>query len=236
MAQSVALEREHAAKSDAVVGGSTVVGGGAAAGGGAVAGTVTGEEKRAGYEMLKEKFETQAASGDLAGAGVTAAALGRNAGDSVYVTRDVPRILISSYLHLAKTQFAGGQVDPALQTLAAGRKKFGRSPELKDLEVRYVAAGDIYDRLSGAVALNVADTRQSLEALRVSEGDEYETAVQMLVQTLADRIADQRAANRASVADKLLADGREIFPSYIGLLSRGTPGLLPDTSVSSSEK
>ncbi len=44
----------------------------------------------------------------------------------------------------------GGKVNESLQTLAQGRRKFGRSTDLQDLEVRYVQAADIYDRLSSA--------------------------------------------------------------------------------------
>jgi hypothetical protein len=53
----------------------------------------------------------------------------------------------------------------------------------------------------------------------------------MLTQTLADRIADQRAANRETVATQLLESGREIFPSFVGILSRGRAGALPDTPI-----
>jgi hypothetical protein len=49
----------------------------------------------------------------------------------------------------------------------------------------------------------------------------------MLAQTLADRIADQRAANREAVADKLAEAGKEVFPSYAALLGRGRAGALP---------
>jgi non-specific serine/threonine protein kinase len=209
VAESAALERDRALKSDPVI----------------------GEEKRAANEMLEEKFENQAAAGDIAGASATASALGRALGPSTYVARDVPRILISSYVHFAKSEFAAGQVDAALKTLAEGRRKFGKSAELKDLEVRFIAVADVYDRLSTAVALNVADMQHSLEALRASEGEEYETAAQMLAQVLADRIADQRAANRATVADRLLDTGRQIFSNYTELLGRGTAGHLSTTPI-----
>ncbi len=184
------------------------------------------EEKRAGVEMLKEQFETQAAAGDVTGATKTANTLTRSYAGSAYVSREVPRILILTYVHLAKTQFAGGQVNTALDTLRDGRKKFGKSPELKDLEARYVSAADLYDRLSTAVVLNITATRQALDDLRAAEGEEYEVAAQMLAQTLADRIADQRAAHREAVADKLVQAGKEVFPSYTGLLGRGRAGAL----------
>jgi hypothetical protein len=114
----------------------------------------------------------------------------------------------------------------ALDTLQDGRKKFGKSPELKDLQARYLAAADLYDRLGTAVVLNVTATKHALDDLRATEGEEYEVAAQMLAQTLADRIADQRAANRAAVADKLAEAGKEVFPNYAGLLGRGRAGAL----------
>jgi hypothetical protein len=144
--------------------------------------------------------------------------------------------VILSYVHLAKTQFAGGQVNPALQTLEDGRKKFGKSPELKDLQARYVSAADLYDRLSTAVVLNVTATKSALDDLRAAEGEEYEVAAQMLAQTLADRIADQRAANRDAVADKLVEAGKQVFPNYGALLGRGRAGALPATPITVNEQ
>jgi hypothetical protein len=102
---------------------------------------------------------------------------------------------------------------------------------LKDLEARYVMAANIYDRLSSAVALNVADTTHSLDELKSTEGSEYEAAAQMLAQTLADRIADQKAAARQAVADKLFEAGTQIFPDYRNILARGTAGMLPATPI-----
>ena len=186
--------------------------------------------------MLKEQLETKAAAGDPKGASTVASALIRAAPDSVYVTHDVPQILVSSWVHLAKTEFAAGRVDDALKTLAEGRRHFSKSAELKDLESRYVAAGDIYDRLSSAVTINLKDTQQSLEALRAQAADEYEVAAQMLAQTLADRIADERAADRGTVADKLLQSGQKLFPNYSALLNRGTAGVLSNTPIAVDDK
>lgn len=176
--------------------------------------------------MLREQFETQAASGDIPAALATAKTLSRESAGSAYVSHEIPRILALGYQHLAKTQFASGKVIDSLQTLEDGRKKFPKSPELQTLQARYVAAANIYDRLSTAVVLNVSDMKSSLEELKTSEGEEYEVAAQMLAQTLADRIADQRAANREAVADKLLDSGKQVFPSYAGILVHGTAGVL----------
>jgi hypothetical protein len=187
-------------------------------------------------EILKEELETKAAAGDTKGAAAVASALTRTAPGSAYVTRDMPRILVSSWVQRAKTEFAAGHVDDALKTLAEGRRHFAKSAELIDLESRYVAAGDIYDRLSSAVTINVADTQKSLEALRAQQGDEYEVAAQMLAQTLADRIADERAADRGAVADRLLQSGKKLFPNYSALLSRGTAGVLANTPITVDDK
>jgi serine/threonine protein kinase len=187
-------------------------------------------------EILKEELETKAAAGDTKGASTVASALTRVAPGSVYVTHDVPQVLISSWVHLAKTEFAAGRVDDALKTLAEGRKHFGKSAELADLDRCYVAAGDIYDRLSSAVTINVKDTQQSLEALRAQAPEEYEPTAQVLARTLADRIADERAADRAVVADRLLQAGQKLFPSYAALLSRGTAGVLQNTLIAVGDK
>jgi serine/threonine protein kinase len=195
----------------------------------AAGGTSSAEGRHTEVEMLKEQFETQAASGDIPGATATANTLQRMFPSGPYVNHEIPRILMLSYVHLAKTQFAGGQVNEALQTLGNGRKKFVKSTELKDLEARYLTAADVYDRLSSAVVLSINDTKHALDDLKTSEGDEYDVAAQMLAQTLADRIADQRAANREAVADKLLEAGKQVFPGYTGILGRGRAGVLQNT-------
>jgi hypothetical protein len=185
--------------------------------------------------MLKEQFETQAAAGNVAEATATAGKLGRALPGSAYVSREVPQLLAGSYEHLAKTQFAAGKVEDALQTLADGRKKFAKSTQLQALQMRYVAVADVYDHMMNAVALNVGNWKQSLDELRSAEGDEYEVAAQMLAQTLADRIADQRAAGRQAVADRLLEAGQQIFPDYHNILVRGMAGVLPSKPIEVNE-
>jgi hypothetical protein len=186
------------------------------------------QDKRAtaAIEPLRVQFETQAAAGDITGATNTAKLLSRAAPGTSYVVQEVPRILALSYVKLAKSQFAGGKVNEALETLADGRKKFSRSTDVQELQVRYAAAAELYDRLSTAVVLNVSDMGRRLTELQTREGDEYNAAAQMLAQTLADRIADHKAANRDAVADKLLAAGKELFPTYTGILTRGRAGAL----------
>ncbi len=189
------------------------------------------EEQHVGIEALKRKLTDQVAAGDLAAANTTANALRRVLGGSVYASRELPQILTDGYAQLAKTQLAAGHVDVALETLASGRKKFGSSPQLKNLEARYVAVGDLYDRLSTAVKLNAGEQRRSLEALRVAEGPDFPVIERMLARTLANRIADQRAVERPAVAANLLEAGREIFPGYAAALEQGTAGALPKTGI-----
>jgi hypothetical protein len=194
--------------------------------------TVANDQRQAEIEALKSKLATQAAAGDVAGVNATANALRRIPSASAYVSRDMPRTLVDTYAHLAKSQLAAGHVDEALQTLATARKKFGsRDAQLKDLEARYVAVGDAYDRLTVAVSLNINEQRAVLDALRASEGEEYPITEQMLARTLANRIADQRAADRPSVAASLLEAGRTIFPDHTALLEQGTAGVLSQPTV-----
>jgi hypothetical protein len=186
-------------------------------------------------DILKSTLADQVAAGDIAGASATVAELRRRAGTGAYVTHDTTQALIDTYVHRAKAQFAAGDVDGALQTLATSRKKFGKEPQLKNLETRYVAVGDIYDHLRSAVSLNASDQQSELEGLRASEGEEYPVAEQMLARTLANRIADEKAANRPSVATTLLAAGRKMFPDNAQLLEQGTAGALPNALPVSSE-
>jgi Protein kinase domain len=184
------------------------------------------EHRHVELEVLKEQFENQAIVGDVEGASKTGTVLIRAEPGSTYATADVPRIIAQAYVLRAKSQFLAGQVNAALQTLAEGRRKYGRSMELKDQEIKYVAAADLYDRISTAVVLNLSMTRQGLDELKGMQGDDFEATDQMLAQTLADRIADQRAAGRTSVADNLKKAGQQLFPKYVQILDRGQAGKL----------
>jgi serine/threonine protein kinase len=194
------------------------------------------EEQQQGIDALKSKLASQAASGDMAGATATANYLRRVLAGSVYIARDMPQVLIDGYLHLARSQLAAGHVDASLQTLGAARQKFGSAPDLKNLEIRYVAVGDAYDRLSTAVSLNVTEQRRALDKLRASEGAEYPITEHMLARTLANRIADERAAGRTTVAATLLEGGRAVFPDSAAVLEQGTAGALPKTGLAVTEQ
>jgi serine/threonine protein kinase len=192
---------------------------------------VQSADQRAGIELLKQKLAAQALAGDVAGANATANALRRVLAGSLFVSTELPEQIIQAYVHSAKSQALAGNVDAALQTLATGRKKFGTSPELKNLELRYVTLGDAYDRLSSAVVLNVEEQRHYLESLRASEGSDFPEVQKMLARTLANRIADTRAANRPAVAAKLLESGQSLFPDYASLLEQGKAGVLANTPL-----
>jgi hypothetical protein len=215
--------------------GSSAVPGIGPAAGSADAPTPAIEEKRAAVEILREQIERQADEGDVDGAATTAKLLQRATPGPSYVAREIPRLLPLSYINLAKTQFAGGKMIESLQTIEAGRHKYGASTELKDLHFRYVAVANIYDPLRFAVALNASDMKSRVEDLKPGEGNDYDTATRMLAQTLADRIADQRAAQRDVIADRLLEAGKQIFPSYAEVLSTGKAGALPDAPIDISD-
>jgi serine/threonine protein kinase len=192
-------------------------------------------QQQAGIQVLKDKLTQQSDAGDVAGTTATATALRRVLAGSLYVSTELPQKQIAAYVHMARSQLLAGGVDAALQTIAAGRQKFGTAPELKNLEQRYIVVGDAWDRLSTAVALNVSEQRHYLDQLRGSEGDDYAAIEQMLARTLANRIADQRAANRATLATSLLEAGRTLFPDEAALLEQGKAGALPNTPLAVSQ-
>ena len=139
-----------------------------------------------------------------------------------------------------KTVFAGAG-EPVKTLEEEVQKLQGKLPgqieaAVADVEARYVAVGDVYDRLATAVKLNSADQHRSIEALRAGEGADFPVVERMLARTLANRIADQRAAERPDVAVGLLAAGREIFPAYASNLEQGTAGALPKTGLAVSDQ
>jgi hypothetical protein len=139
--------------------------------------------------------------------------------------------LLTAYGVRARTQMLEGQIDASLQTLKDGRQQFGKATTLRDLEAHYVVIGDAYDRLRFAVKINVTDLQEYLQQIRTLEPGDAKAVQKMLAQTLANRIADQKAAARNTIADDLLNSGRDLFPDYVDLLSQGTAGALPTTGV-----
>ncbi len=133
----------------------------------------------------------------------------------------------TAYAARARLQLLAGEVDAALQTLAAGRQKFGKSPLLRDLEAHYVVIGDAYDRLRWGVKLDVPGVQSYLQQIPALEPGDAASIQVMLAQTLSNRIADQRTAGRSTIADELLASGRSLFPDLADLLTQGKAGALP---------
>jgi hypothetical protein len=146
-------------------------------------------------------------------------------------SREVSSALEKAYGVRARSQMLGGQVDSALETLGAGRQKFGKSAELRTREANYVVIGDAYDRLRLAVHLDVGELRRYLQQIRALEPADAATIEKMLAQTLSNRIADQRAAGRDTVAEDLATYGRDLFPAWAALLTRGAAGALPQSGV-----
>jgi hypothetical protein len=164
-------------------------------------------------------LEALAASGDVEG--IQAQQKGK-AG-----ARDVAHALETAYGTRARSQMLEGRVDAALQTLSVGRQSFGKSTALREREAHYVVVGDAYDRLRLAVKLDVPELQGYVEQIRTLEPEDAPSIQSMLVQTLSNRIADQRAAGRKTVADDLLNSGRDLFPASADQLTQGIAGALP---------
>lgn len=187
----------------------------------APAAPVTG--KSAAADLPQSSLAALAARGDVDGVQAQLRSKGNSS--------EAARALETAYTVRARNQMIAGQVDAALETLASARQKFGKSAPLREREAHYVLVGDLYDRLRLAVKLNVADLQPLLRQIETLEPYDSRSIEQMLAGVLADRIADQRAAARGTVADDLLSCGRELFPAWQQLLPQGRAGALPQTGV-----
>jgi len=139
----------------------------------------------------------------------------------------------------AREQMSSGSVDQALETIAAGRKKFGGDARLKNMEIAYDRVSEEHDRFSLAAAVNVKRHQEYLSEIRSLAGDEdYPGIEQMLARALANDIADQRArGDRTNVATGLLQSGRVLFPEYADILEQGQAGTQdPSAQVVTTEK
>lgn len=146
-------------------------------------------------------------------------------------SRDIASALETAYDARARLQLLAGDVDKALQTLSTARRSFGKSAVLRDLEAHYVVVGDMYDRLRWGVKLDVPGLQGYLQQIRSLEPRDATSIELMLVQTLSNRIADQRAAGRDKIVEELLASGRTLFPEYSDSLTRGKAGALPESGL-----
>jgi hypothetical protein len=124
--------------------------------------------------------------------------------------------LESAYGARARTQMLAGQLDAALATLGDGRKRFGKSARLRELETDYAVVADAYDLLSLAVRLDIAQTQPLLQQIRTLEPGDADAIEQMLAQALASRIAEQRAAGREQIAIELASAGQQLFSGQAG--------------------
>lgn len=146
-------------------------------------------------------------------------------------SREVLSSLEAAYAARARNQMLAGQLEAALETLSAGRRKFGKSVPLRDLEAQYVVVGEAHDRLRLAVRLNVEDLRDYLHQIQTLGPSDATLIEQMLARTLGNRIADQRAAGRTVIANDLLNSGQDLFPVWTAELAHGQPGMLPNAGV-----
>jgi hypothetical protein len=146
-------------------------------------------------------------------------------------SRDISSALETAYGVRARLQMLAGDVDTSLQTLTAARQKFGKSVALRDLEAHYVVVGDAYDRLRWGVKLDVPGLQGYLQQIRTLESYDAASIEQMLAETLSNRIADQRAAGRNTIAEDLLSAGRKIFPDFAEMLTQGKSGVLPASGI-----
>jgi hypothetical protein len=88
-------------------------------------------------ESLKQRLQSQAESGDVAGAERTASSLRAVLAGSIYVARELPDALVAAYVRKAKDQRAAGKLHDALQTLTAGAREFPSDGDIKALQSKY---------------------------------------------------------------------------------------------------
>jgi hypothetical protein len=81
------------------------------------------------------------------------------------------------------------------------------------------------------VKLDVPGLQGYLQQIRTLEPRDATSIELMLVQTLSNRIADQRAAGRGKIVEELLISGRMLFPDYAEVLTRGKAGALPESGI-----
>jgi serine/threonine protein kinase len=164
-----------------------------------------------------------------------AAAPDANGDVATKATPVVPAKGVDAIIQVARQQMLDGNTEAALDTIAVGRKKFGGSAQLKDLEVTYDRVEEEVERLNFAATLNLTLHQDWLAEIHTLAGDGFADIEQMLARTLANDIADQRArGNRASVVENLLQGGRKLFPEYAALLEQGKAGTQGSSASSSS--
>ncbi len=127
---------------------------------------------------------------------------------------------VQAIIAQAKQQMADADTESALATLATGRRKFGNSQVLKNMEITYDRVEEEYERIDLAPVLNVQQHTEWLAEIRSLAGDDdYRQIEQMLARTLSRDIAAQRErADRPMVVAALMNAGHKLFPDYATLL------------------
>src|SRR5579863_2274209 len=88
-------------------------------------------------ESLKQRLQSQAESGDVAGAEKTASSLRAVLAGTIYVARELPDALVAAYVRKAKDLRAAGKLHDAQQTLTAGAREFPNDGDIKALQAKY---------------------------------------------------------------------------------------------------
>jgi hypothetical protein len=149
---------------------------------------------------------------------------------------NAPPQSVDGFVQRARQQMLDGNPALALDTIAAGRKKYGGAAALKGLEITYDRVAEEVDRISKTGTLSVKDHQQWLSEIQSLAGDGYAEIEQMLVRTLANDIADQKAADRSSIVANLMDAGRKLFPEYAALLEQGKAGAQDVPQIVVAEK
>jgi hypothetical protein len=145
--------------------------------------------------------------------------------------------VIESYVQRAKQQMAAGNTGQALDTIAGARRKFASAPQLKNLEITYDRVEEEVERINSAPSINVANHQLWIGEIRSLSGEDFPAIEQMLAQTLANDIADQRAkGDRPAVVKSLLNSGRTLFPEFVSVLEHGTAGALDPKQIAIADE
>jgi serine/threonine protein kinase len=195
---------------------------------------------RAALEIAKQQPDGDAAKLAKKDAATTAPAgtAPKESAPALAATPSSPPLTpVDAILQHAKQQMSEGNTEQALETIAAGRKKFGGDARLKNTEVAYDRVAEEVERLNLAPSVNLKDHQEWVSEIRSLSGDDYPVVEQMLARTLANDIADQRArGDRPSVVSSLLEAGRKLFPEYAELLEQGKAGTQDTPPIVVAEK
>jgi serine/threonine protein kinase len=149
---------------------------------------------------------------------------------------NAPPQSMDGFVQRARQQMFDGNTAQALDTIAAGRKKYSGATPLKDLEITYDRVEEEFERISNTGSLPMKTHQEWLSEIHTLSGDGYSQIEQMLARTLANDIADQEAAGRSAVVANLLDAGRKLFPEYATLLEQGKAGTQDVPQIAVADK